>query len=543
MTFGKAAFQLEGVPIDSACGVGIGAEYPAGSCVEHLFGGSPWFGAIVSDTVHDTQTRAVFQGYNGDEGIGGPPTFGNTIQDKIWQTSTADSVCDSARPGYYKCPMNRLGYDDDHDGKIDEDELDGLDNDHDWIRSTDDIGADGIPDSMEVGCKGKYDPVKNPDPAFDDYDPAAYDSCHPRADGSFRLKNDKTIYTELNGIPDHGEPHVDEDFGAVSDNDLYTSTTDTSNVSVFAKPVLGVKIFSKSYAYRTSNENENAMLPIDFYFINVGHSRWDSVYIGFFADADVGPVSVPAYYTHNYSAYDTATRTAYVANPVDSGSTPLGLTILSSSIPLKKIGRLMFHWWSIGGGPGPSDSIQYAWLSGGAFPNQLIQPNESTDSLADTRFLISVGPFGSVSPNDTVHIRLAFVSGNCVNGCPGSMLLNAATLQQWSGESTPTSIPMPPPSVPKTFVLHQSYPNPFNPVATLSYDLPVPSKVTLTVYDVLGRQVAILVDGVPQDKGFYYRQFNGSKFSSGVYFYRLRASSISGPTVSYTASGKMVLTK
>lgn len=78
------------------------------------------------------------------------------------------------------------------------------------------------------------------------------------------------------------------------------------------------------------------------------------------------------------------------------------------------------------------------------------------------------------------------------------------------------------PTVPKAFVLHQNYPNPFNPTTTISYQLPTGGHVTLKVFDVLGREVATLVDEV-QVLGFKSVKFNADGFASGVYMYRLQA--------------------
>ena len=76
--------------------------------------------------------------------------------------------------------------------------------------------------------------------------------------------------------------------------------------------------------------------------------------------------------------------------------------------------------------------------------------------------------------------------------------------------------------VPKTYALYQNYPNPFNPSTAISYELSAASRVTLKVYDVLGREVATLVDG-QQNAGVYKVSFNASRYASGVYFYRLAA--------------------
>jgi len=76
--------------------------------------------------------------------------------------------------------------------------------------------------------------------------------------------------------------------------------------------------------------------------------------------------------------------------------------------------------------------------------------------------------------------------------------------------------------VPNNYELFINYPNPFNPSTNIKYNIPYISKVTLTVYDVLGRKVQTLVDEI-QPAGQYTVQFTADKISSGVYFYRLEA--------------------
>jgi hypothetical protein len=76
--------------------------------------------------------------------------------------------------------------------------------------------------------------------------------------------------------------------------------------------------------------------------------------------------------------------------------------------------------------------------------------------------------------------------------------------------------------LPQSYKLFQNYPNPFNPTTTIKYDLPVDARVTLKVYDLLGKEVLTLVDGfVPA--GYYQVQLDGSRLSSGVYIYRISA--------------------
>ncbi|MGA9407059.1 MAG: T9SS type A sorting domain-containing protein, partial [Bacteroidota bacterium] len=76
--------------------------------------------------------------------------------------------------------------------------------------------------------------------------------------------------------------------------------------------------------------------------------------------------------------------------------------------------------------------------------------------------------------------------------------------------------------VPNSFSLSQNYPNPFNPTTIIDYQLPVTSFVTLRVYDILGREVAMLVHE-KKEPGDYVVSLDGGRFSSGVYFYRLTA--------------------
>jgi hypothetical protein len=77
-------------------------------------------------------------------------------------------------------------------------------------------------------------------------------------------------------------------------------------------------------------------------------------------------------------------------------------------------------------------------------------------------------------------------------------------------------------AVPMRYELQQNYPNPFNPTTTIRYALPQSAQVKLKVYDVLGKEVAVLVDQA-QPAGYYDVQWNAMRMSSGVYFYHIDA--------------------
>jgi len=89
--------------------------------------------------------------------------------------------------------------------------------------------------------------------------------------------------------------------------------------------------------------------------------------------------------------------------------------------------------------------------------------------------------------------------------------------------------------IPTNFLLSQNFPNPFNPITTIKYQIPEISFVTLKVYDVLGSEVVTLVNE-EKNIGSYEVEFNGISLPSGIYFYRLQAGS-------FVETKKMVLMK
>ena len=89
--------------------------------------------------------------------------------------------------------------------------------------------------------------------------------------------------------------------------------------------------------------------------------------------------------------------------------------------------------------------------------------------------------------------------------------------------------------LPEDYILYQSYPNPFNPTTTIKYSIPNSGAVSLKIFDILGREVEVLLDEY-RSAGTYSVEFNASRFASGVYFYQIHSGN-------FIETKKMVLMK
>jgi len=91
------------------------------------------------------------------------------------------------------------------------------------------------------------------------------------------------------------------------------------------------------------------------------------------------------------------------------------------------------------------------------------------------------------------------------------------------------------PSFPQEFSLTPNFPNPFNPVTRINFGIPRAAHVQLKVYNICGREIAVLKDG-PMKPGYHDVTFRGDGFSSGIYFFRMEADD-------FVATKKMLLLK
>ncbi len=111
------------------------------------------------------------------------------------------------------------------------------------------------------------------------------------------------------------------------------------------------------------------------------------------------------------------------------------------------------------------------------------------------------------------------------------------TVAAVAGRDTQVSIDEEAGEVPQEFALEQNYPNPFNPATTIRFALASTENVSLTVYDLLGREVSTLIDNQQMSAGRYRATFDAEKLASGMYVYRLSAGS------AYVETKTMILVK
>jgi hypothetical protein len=171
--------------------------------------------------------------------------------------------------------------------------------------------------------------------------------------------------------------------------------------------------------------------------------------------------------------------------------------------PVWQVGKTVMH-----GAASSTVDTTYMWIS----PD----PAGGEPSIATANAVALTNMKGGFNT-----IRIEF--GGSVGDGLGASFDELRLGTSWGDVSSPllaTAVTQRRTELPTQFVLSQNYPNPFNPSTTISYTLKRNGKVRLTVYDIIGREVTVLVDGV-QSAGKHEIMFSGADLPSGIYFYRL----------------------
>ena len=231
-------------------------------------------------------------------------------------------------------------------------------------------------------------------------------------------------------------------------------------------------------------------------------------------------------YADNVAAFDDTGNFGYVFN---SNGEPIKTKIALAVLSSDNIGFYGIHNNGEDGGFGVYDGFTDSekWL---AITNGLGKPQAGP---YDISCVVSSGPYDIPSGN-SLDVAFAIVASDSLE-----LLRNAVANSKIKYNEIITDIKEQK-NFPQKFFLEQNYPNPFNPSTTIQYSIPssteyysVLQNVTLKVYDILGNEVATLVNE-HKPAGVYNVQFIMNNLSSGVYFYTLKAGS-------FTETKKMLL--
>lgn len=278
-------------------------------------------------------------------------------------------------------------------------------------------------------------------------------------------------------------------------NQIGSAIFDDSN---FGNGRLGIETYLKSYSF--SQPPYDKFIILELKLKNTTSSDIKGLYAGYFFDWDIPADSA----TIDSTYYDKLGNFGY-AYCINKSivSTYVGVALISSDkygyypidneqMLFDQLGFTKYEKWL---------TLSSGVMNFGAGPS-------------DVSFTISGGPF-DIRSGETLTVAFSIAAGETLDDLRNSIIKSREKYQSIISNVTEVSLP-------NEFLLYQNYPNPFNPITTISYQLPVISKVVLKVYDILGKEVATLVDEIKQP-GKYNVTFNGSNLSSGVYFYTLNA--------------------
>ncbi|MGA9364658.1 MAG: S8 family serine peptidase [Bacteroidota bacterium] len=289
----------------------------------------------------------------------------------------------------------------------------------------------------------------------------------------------------------------------VSNQDGFSIFTDDSA----GANKIGLRINLNTFAFKNAPDNDYIILK--YTLRNTTSVAISSLYVGLYFDWDVGSVGL------NIATYDPSRHLGYVYDTDPNGSkTYVGAVLLSTGSPQF---RAIDNDNTVSGNPwgvydGFTKAEKWQSLSGGT--------THAQEGPSDVSMVIGTGPL-SIAANDSAVVGLAVLAGLDLQSLQATA---DAAKQKWS--LILTEVQRISSELPLSFSLYQNYPNPFNPSTKIRYDLPSESHVTLVLYNLLGQEVARLVDA-RQSAGKYEVPYVASNVSSGVYFYRIQAGAYS----------------
>ena len=279
---------------------------------------------------------------------------------------------------------------------------------------------------------------------------------------------------------------------------------------------LGITTRLDSYTFASSPDNNYIIL--NYSFVNNSAVNISNFYAGLFFDWDMVAAENGS---GDSTAWDSQGNLGYTEHTTEPFDTLVATALISSA---------NYGYWAImNDGSQGAFGIYYGFTHSEKWKALSSGIGESSAGVGDISEVTSGGPF-TIQAGDTLKVAFAVAAGNSL-----SDLRTAINNARTKYPQIVTSVNNKNNTIPLTYSLLQNYPNPFNPSTVINYRIANAGNVTLKIYDILGREVATLIN---EEKlaGSYSVTFNASSLSSGVYFYRM----ISG---SYITTKKMLLLK
>jgi hypothetical protein len=386
--------------------------------------------------------------------------------------------------------------------------------------------------------------------------------------------DDGAPYTDVDSDGNY-DPNVDIPGAAGADQTIWYVANDLNSVwtnNLYGSEPVGIEMQVTIWAYADSGILGRAFFR-RYLLINKSADPFDSMYVSAWSDPDLGTS------TNDFVGCDTTLQLGYCYNADDTDAvySPLpppavGFALLQGPLADSPGDTGVFNGYRISdhrnlpmtafyyftrGDSVVTDPTQgsyegtlqfYNFFRGrvGQTGELFIDPNTSQptsfalagdpvtgegwvdgqrDSAGDRRLGLSMGPF-TMASGDTQEVIIAEILSGAVPGIDRWEAVNLVRLAAaqigafFDSTFVITAVRREHAGVPVGFSLSQNFPNPFNAVTTLKYSLPVRSAVRLQVFDVLGRQVALLENDI-QAAGTHVARWDASSYPSGVYYCRI----------------------
>ncbi len=368
----------------------------------------------------------------------------------------------------------------------------------------------------------------------------------------------------------------------MGDQMLWWVMNDTGNEHLFREsnsPPIGMEVHVSAFAFDRPTSYVNDFTFYRYKLLYKGHEPFDEVHFGVFVDADLGNFdddyvgsdsTLHLGFTYNSDNFDEGTD-GYGEAPPAIGYTFLRTATDADGLDNDRDGQIdeagedqnmtAFVYFNTGGGVTECPQIarhyynylrarwkndRHLTLGGngldfsetptnfmfsgdpttGAFWSEINRDGQGTGSRPGyRRFFMSTGPF-TMQPGEAQEIVVAVVWARGDDHLDSVRQLKSGTarLHEVADEilvpDVTFRVPEPPPAPADVLGFAQNFPNPFSSATTIRYSLPQSMVIRLRVYDVLGREVATLVNG-RQAPGIYTVEFDGASLPTGVYFYRI----------------------